>query len=938
MLKFPRIHRRLVVDSTLFGVMLTLLVAAADSFGLLAPLERFLYDRRAAWCQAHMPRPTDKLVHLDIDDAALEAVGRWPWRRGVLAEILEEVALARPKAVGLDLLLSEPEETQYVPREDKSLLLIDHDALLAGALKRLDTGLIAARLPFHEEAVTPAYTALREVLSADPALQPSGAAAALLRRGIATEQVADVVGSSFFRARREAVFNRIGNEPESLTPEELRAKVLPGETGRIGSPVVRVFEEQSERVRAVREFRRFALPPQPRAAPFFSSEVTEPPLAAFSRAASAGGFVDYPHGRDGKVRSVPLFVESRGRVYPQFGVALALKFLGTDPGAVRVAEDRVIIPRPGSADLHVPVRMVPTSDLYQADRDVPVVADVSWFGGADWDRMYDPDPSRLEKRQHVSLAIAWDVCFTRRKIVANNAKADNDMFGYLPEDMADELEKRPPAGDDPEARLPYVEAALRAAEAEAQSAAAAGRPPDERVQGVIDNLRTIRDDNPKLRDQLAAQRRSLAEHLGGRAVLIGWTATASIADFLPTSLHPRCPGVVLHGVIFNQILTGEVWRTLPRWATLLATLALGLLTTAAVSFLSPAKGSAAAVLLAAGYLALNGWFLFDRHNLVLGAAGPTVAIAMVWSGGTLAKLGMERWERARITRRFRSYADPKLVDYVLKHPEQNVFEGQVRELTVVYVDLVGFTQLTEKMGAEAVLLLNELWGTLVPVIKRNDALVNKFLGDGMMFFYGAPEQSARHARDAVSTILDVQAALVQFNECAAANGWPRQALRFGISTGKMVVGDSGAPAQGRTDYTVIGDYSNLGARLESANKAVGTTSLMTGRTVELAGDGFLFRPIGKLCVVGKQASVMTYEVLARDAEATDEQKRLAEHTRRVVDSFLAGRLEECVAALDRMEAAHGRDKLTALYRERCAYFLSDPAAAPFDCQIVLTEK
>src|SRR5207247_6018588 len=228
-----------------------------------------------------------------------------------------------------------------------------------------------------------------------------------------------------------------------------------------------------------------------------------------------------------------------------------------------------------------------------------------------------------------------------------------------------------------------------------------------------------------------------------------------------------------------------------------------------------------------------------RNNLILGAAGPTVAIAAVWSGGTLAKLGMERWERARITRRFRSYADPKLVDYVLKHPEQNVFEGQVRELTVAYVDLVGFTQLTEKMGAEAVLLLNELWGMLVPVIKRNDALVNKFLGDGMMFFYGAPEQSPNHARDAVATILDVQQALAQFNEKAAARNWPRQALRFGISTGKMVVGDSGAPAQGRTDYTVIGDYANLGARLESANKAVGTISLMTDSTVEWAGEGAL---------------------------------------------------------------------------------------------------
>jgi adenylate cyclase len=278
------------------------------------------------------------------------------------------------------------------------------------------------------------------------------------------------------------------------------------------------------------------------------------------------------------------------------------------------------------------------------------------------------------------------------------------------------------------------------------------------------------------------------------------------------------------------------------------------------------------------------------------------------------------------------------VDFVLKHPEMNIFEGQVRELTVVYADLVGFTTLTETMGPATVQLLNDLWSALVPVIRQNDALVNKFLGDGAMFFYGAPEQSPHHARDAVRTVLAVREELARWNERAAARGWPPQKMRFGISTGNMVVGDAGAPQQERTDYTVIGDYSNLGARLESANKAVGTTILMTGRTVELAGDGFLFRPVGRLCVVGKQASVMTYEVLARLDDATDEQKRLAADTTAVVEAFLAGRVQDCMEAVERMEAAHGRSKLTDLYRERCAYFLQDPAPAPFDCQIVLSEK
>jgi adenylate cyclase len=395
--------------------------------------------------------------------------------------------------------------------------------------------------------------------------------------------------------------------------------------------------------------------------------------------------------------------------------------------------------------------------------------------------------------------------------------------------------------------------------------------------------------------------------------------------------------------MFNQIMTGEVWRTLPRWVTLLATVAVGVLATLAVSFLPPWKALVAAAGLIAGYLALNGYLLFDYGNLILGAAGPVVAVGAVYSGGTLAKLAVERWERARITKRFSSYVDPKLVEFVLEHPEQAHFEGQVREMSVAFCDVAGFTRLTETRGSETVTILNELWGVVVPAIQQHGGLINKFMGDGIMFFFGAPEQSPHHARDAVTTILAVRKAVDRFNaEIAPPRKWPALELRCGVSTGNMVVGDAGyttSDSETRADYTVLGDNVNLGSRLEAANKAVGTRALVTDRTYELSKDaGILFRPVGKLCVVGKQTGVMTYEPMALLDDATEQQKSLAAATRAVVESFLDGRLEECLAAIDRMESQHGPGKLTAVYRERCEWFMADPSRAPFDCQIVLTEK
>ena len=126
-----RINRRIVADSTLIGVLLTLLVAAADAAGLLAHLERWFYDQRARYCQVFMPLPTDRLVHVDIDDAALEAVGRWPWDRAVLAEILDEIALAKPRVIGLDVLLSEPQELRWRQLPDGKFEKVDHDAVFA---------------------------------------------------------------------------------------------------------------------------------------------------------------------------------------------------------------------------------------------------------------------------------------------------------------------------------------------------------------------------------------------------------------------------------------------------------------------------------------------------------------------------------------------------------------------------------------------------------------------------------------------------------------------------------------------------------------------------------------------------------------------------------------------------------------------------------------
>jgi adenylate cyclase len=300
-------------------------------------------------------------------------------------------------------------------------------------------------------------------------------------------------------------------------------------------------------------------------------------------------------------------------------------------------------------------------------------------------------------------------------------------------------------------------------------------------------------------------------------------------------------------------------------------------------------------------------------------------------------------EREHVTRRFRSYVDPALVKYVIEHPESERIGSEVRELTVVFTDLEGFTTISEKLREGVVELVNEYLRVMTPLIRNHNGYREKFLGDGMKFFYGAPERNPDHAIHAVSTVLKMDETMRELNRELAAKkrhllqGFPRLNMRAGVSTGVMVVGDAGT--EEASDYTVLGDTVNLGARLETANKAMGTRILLSERTVELIPpELFLVRPIARLRVVGRVQPVMTYEPLAFTKEATPAQVRCAELTRAMVDRFLQGDFAGCGAAVRVLEEAMGPSKLTELYRAWSAKYLAAPPGASFTGEIVLAEK
>jgi adenylate cyclase len=313
-----------------------------------------------------------------------------------------------------------------------------------------------------------------------------------------------------------------------------------------------------------------------------------------------------------------------------------------------------------------------------------------------------------------------------------------------------------------------------------------------------------------------------------------------------------------------------------------------------------------------------------------------VALGSVWATGALAGFLLEATERARITKRFSSYTDPKLVDFVIENPDA-ALDGQVREMSVIFTDLAGFTTLSEQLRERTVSILSEYLSLMVPVIRKNDGFVNKFLGDGIMCFFNAPSDDPDHAVHAVQTALEMEKKMQVFTEALVAQGLPRVAMRCGVSTGTMVVGDSG-PADA-SDYTVLGDTVNFASRLEGANKALGTNILISHRTTELLGDNrFLLRPVGKLQVVGKKEGVMTYEPLAPFDEATPQDLVCSAMSTEMIAAYFARDFEKCIEFADKMDQQIGATKLAGLYRKASKQLIENPPGPEFAGNLILTEK
>jgi adenylate cyclase len=417
------------------------------------------------------------------------------------------------------------------------------------------------------------------------------------------------------------------------------------------------------------------------------------------------------------------------------------------------------------------------------------------------------------------------------------------------------------------------------------------------------------------------------ESLAGKIVLIG-TSAAGLNDVRPTPVGSQYVGVEAHANMIAGILD-EAALAEPSWASRLT---IGLLCFLALLFafvlprLKQLAGLALIALLAAGVIGLN-WAAWRNAGVVLPLAAPLLYIG----AATLLLLNfvyfLETRRKRRLSKIFGQYVPPEIVQDLDANEADVSLEGESREMSVLFSDVRGFTTLSEGLSPrELTQLMNEMLTPLTGVIQSWRGTIDKYMGDAIMAFWGAPLADAAHARNAVLAALDMVDRAAQMRAAFAAKGWPEIHIGVGVSTGPMNVGNMGS--RFRMAYTVLGDAVNLGARLEGLTKQYGVSILVSAATAQLVPD-VVFREVDRVRVKGKNEPVAIFEPLGLAKDLSSEQIRRVEDLSQALSAYRARDFAGALHTIAELEA-NTPEKLLAVYRSRIEHFMAHPPDASWD--------
>jgi adenylate cyclase len=425
--------------------------------------------------------------------------------------------------------------------------------------------------------------------------------------------------------------------------------------------------------------------------------------------------------------------------------------------------------------------------------------------------------------------------------------------------------------------------------------------------------------------------------LKGKVVLIG-TSAPGLADLKATPVSNVLPGVEVHASMIAGMLDQEFKRS--PWYTVGAEVVLLLTGGVALALLIPVLSPLwATVLVIAGTAAMVGFniVVWQEGGLVLPLASSLLMVLALYTVNMAYGYFYQAARARQIIGLFGAYAPPEHVAQMTRNPGKYDMQPKSAELTILFADVRGFTGISEGLSPEALReYINEYLTEMSTIIRsRHKGTLDKYIGDAIMAFWGAPMADPQHARNAVAAALEMQKACGALNQRFTARGWPTLKIGVGINSGTVRVGDMGS--QLRRAYTAMGDPVNVASRLEGRTKHYGV-GILVGEATRRQIEDMAWREIDRIKVKGKDEAITVYEPLGLAAEldaATQEELRLWAQALRAYRSRNWDLAEVNLVNLQRL--ASGR-MLYHVYAEKVTRARSTPLTADWEAVTAFDEK
>ncbi|MGZ3773688.1 MAG: CHASE2 domain-containing protein [Pseudobdellovibrionaceae bacterium] len=426
------------------------------------------------------------------------------------------------------------------------------------------------------------------------------------------------------------------------------------------------------------------------------------------------------------------------------------------------------------------------------------------------------------------------------------------------------------------------------------------------------------------------------EFFKGRKVIVGATATG-LYDLRTTPLEPNYPGPEIHMTVLANLLDQsfiKYWNQEARWMPLIV-LIIGIVVSVAWSYMGAMVSMSMLLILNLIFWGAD-LYLFVYHKLQISTLFILIQLSTVYFVITVFKYFTEERKKKELKQTFSKYVSPAVVDEILKEPDNLKLGGRKQRMTVFFSDVRGFTTISEKLSpTDLSNLLNRYLTPMTEIVFANKGTLDKYMGDAIMAFFGAPIVDDQHAKQACRCALKSMEKLKELQEHFKAENLPNIDIGIGINTGEMSVGNMGSNIV--QNYTVMGDAVNLGSRLEGINKEYGTHIIISQYTNEEVKDAFVTREVDRVKVKGKNEPVRIFELMAEGTLQSHRTEQIKIFNQGL-EKYFKMRFDDALEDFKKSFELNPEDKVSKLYIERCQDFIEEPPPENWDGVFVMKTK